>query len=166
MNELSNPEFWVGVAFCLVIVVFVRPVIKKARAWGKGQAEIIRNELSHAHLLRVEAEKLYEKYEAKAKNFDKEKESILEEGEKEVVALQQESDIQLQKKIEQKKKDVQARVEMLHENMSKDLTDMMMKQVMEKTKSVISQKNVRQKTEDMDKALNDVLTIFEKTVKK
>ena len=107
INELSNPEFWVGVGFCLVVLGLSFPVVKKMRIWAKGQSEIIKNELKEAHDLRVEAEALYQRYEAHAKNLDNEKALIMQEAEREVVALQKDADEKLSKKIERKKQDVQ-----------------------------------------------------------
>lgn len=164
INELSNPEFWVGLGFCMVVLGLSFPVSKKMRSWAKGQSEIVKNELKEAHNLRLEAEALYQKYEAHTKNLDKEKALIMQEAEREVVALQKEADEKLSKKIERKKQDVQDRINLIHENTRKDLTAVMMTQVMDKTKDLLAKKQIRQSESDMDKAIEDVLLKLEKSI--
>ncbi len=164
INELSNPEFWVGVGFCIVVLGLSFPVVKKMRVWAKGQSEIIKNELKEARDLRVEAEALYQRYEAHAKNLDSEKALIMQEAEREVVALQKDADEKLSKKIERKKQDVQDRINLIHENTRKDLTSVMMTQVMNKTKDLLSKKQICQSESDMDKAIDDVLSKLEKSM--
>ncbi len=166
MNEFANPEFWVGVGFCLVVALLMRPVLSTAKSFGKTHADSIRKEINDAKRLRAEAEELFRTYEDHTKNFEREKEQILEEGKKEVVELQKEADERLSKKIARKRQDVQVRIASIEENTRKDLTNAMMTQVMDKTKSLLAEKNIRQSQKDMDEAINDVLFQLEKKIKK
>lgn len=166
MSELTNPEFWVGVGFCLMVVFLSYPVGKKIKQWAVSQANAVKKELDEAHNLRCEAEALYQKYETHTKNLEHERAEIMHQAEKEVFALQREADERLSKKIERKKQDVQARINLIQSNTRKDLTGVMMDQVLEKTKIRLSEKNIRQTPQDMDKALDDVLCILEKAVSK
>ncbi|MBO7244053.1 MAG: hypothetical protein J6V53_02055 [Alphaproteobacteria bacterium] len=166
MSELSNPEFWVGLGFCLVVVLLARPVMAKIKLFAQAQSDSVKNEIDESKKLRQEAEELYSVYENHTKNFEQEKESILEEGKREVFELQKESDSRLSKKIARKKEDVQIRIASIEENTKRDLTNEMMTSVMDKTKSLLAEKNIRQSSKDMDKAISDVLSILEQTVKK
>ena len=165
MNELSNPEFWVGVGFCIVCAFLIIVLRKKVIQWGKGQAELVQKDLNEAHELRVAAEKLFNDYEERTQNLEQEKAEIMLVAEKEVVALQKEADDRLSKKIERKRQDVQDRVALIKENTKKDLASTMMQQVMTKTKSLLAEKNIRQSSDDIDKAIDDVLGILEKSIR-
>ena len=155
MSELSNPEFWVGLGFCLVVVLLARPVMAKIKLFAQAQSDSVKNEIDESKKLRHHT-----------KNFEQEKESILEEGKREVFELQKESDSRLSKKIARKKEDVQIRIASIEENTKRDLTNEMMTSVMDKTKYLLAEKNIRQSSKDMDKAISDVLSILEQTVKK
>lgn len=165
MSELSNPEFWVGFGFCLVITCLCFLSSKKVKIWGKQQADLVKKELDDALSLRMEAEALYDSYAKRTKNLEKEKAAIIQEAEKEVVLLQQEADDKLSKKIERKKQDIQDRINMMEQNAQKDLTQTMMNQVMEKTKSILTDKKIRQSSMDMDESLNRVLDSLENVIK-
>ena len=166
MSELSNPEFWVGVSFCIVVGFLIYTARKNVKAWAVGQSDLVKNELQEAHNLRLEAEALYQEYEQRTQNLDSEKAEIMQQAEREVVALQKEADDKLSKKIERKKQDVQDRINLIHENTRKDLTNVIMGQVMDKTKDLLSKKQIKQSSQDMDHAIEDVLEKLEKALSK
>ena len=113
----------------------------------------------------IKFEKLFNDYEERTQNLEQEKAEIMMVAEKEVVALQKEADDRLSKKIERKRQDVQDRVALIKENTKKDLASTMMQQVMTKTKSLLAEKNIRQSSDDIDKAIDDVLGILEKSIR-
>ena len=123
-------------------------------------------EINESKKLRKEAEDLYATYENHTKNFEQEKDLILEEGKREVFELQKEADARLSKKINRKRQDVQMRISSIEENTRRDLTNTMMSHVMDKTKSLLSEKKICQSSKDMDRAINDVLKLLEESVKK
>ena len=166
MSELSNPEFWVGVSFCIVVGFLIYAARKNVKTWAAGQSDLVKNELQEAHNLRLEAEALYQEYERRTQNLDLEKAEIMQQAEREVVALQKEADDKLSKKIERKKQEVQDRINLIHENTRKDLTNVIMGQVMDKTKDLLSKKQIRQSSQDMDHAIEDVLDKLEKALSK
>lgn len=161
MSELENPEFWAGVAFCLVVFAGIRPVFKKFKIWGHGQAEIVKKELDEAHALRKQAEDLCAKYEQHTRNLEQEKAEILQSAEKEVLTLQQEADEKLSNRLDQKKREVQERIQLIQENTRKDLTQQVLQQVVDKTKEVLAEKSIRQTPADMDEALSQVFNTLE-----
>lgn len=165
MSEFANPEFWVGVGFCLVVALLTKPVGGKIKSFGQKQSALVRNEIEDAKKLRQEAEELYKTYEERTKNFEQEKSFIIEEGKKEVFELQKAADDRLSKKIERKRQDVQMRIVSIEDNTKRDLTDKMMTQVIEKTTNLLADKKIRQSSKDMDNAINDVLSLLEKSMK-
>ena len=166
MSELSNPEFWVGVGFCFVVTLLIFVARNKVKSWAIGQSEKVKAELQDARNLRLEAEALYQKYEQHTQNLDVEKAEIMQQAEKEVVALQKEADERLSKQIERKQQDVQDRINLIQDNTRKDLTNVMLEQVMDKTKHLLGQKQIKQSSVDMDKSIEDVLKQLEKALEK
>lgn len=162
MSELENPEFWAAVAFCIIVAIGIRPVLRKLKVWSQDQAELVKKELNEAHLLRQEAEDLYAKYEHHTQNLDQEKAEILQSAEKEVLFLQQEADENLSNRLAQKKREVQDRIQLIQENTRKDLTEQILEQVVSKTKEVLSDKSIRQTPADMDAAIDQVFSTLEK----
>lgn len=166
MSEFANPEFWVGIGFCLVVALLYKPILKKTKSFAQAQSNSVQNEINESKKLRKEAEDLYATYENHTKNFEQEKDLILEEGKREVFELQKEADERLSKKINRKRQDVQMRISSIEENTRRDLTNTMMSQVMDKTKSLLAEKKICQNSKDMDKAISDVLNLLEESVKK
>lgn len=163
MSEFENPEFWAGIAFFLVVSVSIRPAFRKFKIWGQKQAESIKKELNEAHALRKQAEDLYAKYEKHTQNLEQERAEILQSAEKEVLSLQQESDEKLSNRLEKKKREVQNRIQLIQDNTHKDLTNKILYQVIEKTKEILSERPIRQTTDDMDNALEQVFKTLEKS---
>ncbi len=161
-KELQNPEFWVSAAFFLILFVGMRPISRKLKVWGKGQALLVQKELDDAHGLRQEAEDLYEEYENRTKNLDKEHADIIRSAEQEVIVIQQEADERLSQKLTAKKKEVQDRIESIRSNARTELTKAMVDAVMAKTKQQVSIQPIRQSEKDIDKALEQVLSVLEK----
>ena len=166
MSELANPEFWVGIGFCLVVALLYKPILKKTKSFAQAQSNNVQNEIDESKKLRKEAEDLYNTYENHTKNFEQEKDLIIEEGKREVFELQKEADERLSKKINRKRQDVQMRISSIEENTRRDLTNTMMTQVMDKTKSLLAEKKICQSSKDMDRAIDDVLKLLEESVKR
>lgn len=166
MSELANPEFWVGISFCLVVALLYKPILKKTKSFAQAQSNNVQNEIDESKKLRKEAEDLYNTYENHTKNFEQEKDLIIEEGKREVFELQKEADERLSKKINRKRQDVQMRISSIEENTRRDLTNTMMTQVMDKTKSLLAEKKICQSSKDMDRAIDDVLKLLEESVKR
>ena len=59
MSEFANPEFWVGIGFCLVVALLCKPVLSKAKSFGQTQSDFVKKEIDESKTLRQEAEKLY-----------------------------------------------------------------------------------------------------------
>ncbi len=161
-KELQNPEFWVSAAFCLVVFAGIRPVSRKISVWSKGQAALVQKELDDAHGLRQEAEDLYAEYEGRTKNLDKEHADIIRGAEQEVIVIQQDADERLSQKLAVKKKEMQDRIQSIQSNARTELTQAMMGAVMQKTKQLVASQSIRQSEQDMDKALEQVLSVLEK----
>ena len=162
MEELQNPQFWMAVAFCLIVILAIRPAKKKLSVWGEAQAQVVQKELDSAAQLRKQAEELYTEYEEHTKNLDKERAQILHSAEKEVVRIQQDADEKLSQRLEYRKKDIQSKIQSIEENATQDITNLLLDRVMTQTKELLTDKPICQTEKDIDDALDKVFKILEK----
>ncbi len=163
LKEFQSPEFWVSVAFCGLVIFGMRPVARKIGDWSRGQAALVQKELDDAHNLRQEAETLYAEYEEHTKNLDKEHADIIRTAEQEVIEIQQTADERLSQKLAAKKKEVQSRIQSIEDNARRELAQAMMTTVMSQTKQLVSAQSIRQSEKDMDRALDQALSVLEKS---
>ena len=111
MEIFSNPEFWVGVGFALVIVLFI--YLKVPGLVGRmldARAAAIAKELDDARKLREEAEKVLADYRRKVSNVQSEVDAILAEARAEAARLTSESRTQLQAQIERRAKAAEEKI--------------------------------------------------------
>ena len=111
MEIFSNPEFWVGVGFALVIVLFI--YLKVPGLVGRmldARAAAIAKELDDARALREQAEKVLEDYRRKVSNVQSEVDTILGEARAEAARLTSESRTQLQAQIERRAKAAEEKI--------------------------------------------------------
>ena len=111
MEIFSNPEFWVGVGFALVIVLFI--YLKVPGLVGRmldARAAAIAKELDDARALREQAEKVLEDYRRKVSNVQSEVDAILAEARAEAARLASESRSQLQAQIERRAKAAEEKI--------------------------------------------------------
>ncbi|MBE6456189.1 MAG: hypothetical protein E7014_07090 [Alphaproteobacteria bacterium] len=161
IKEFQNPEFWVGFSFCLVIILMIFPVSKKLSVWGKNQAKIIKDELDSASQLKEQAEKLYAEYTEHTKNLEKEQAAILRSAEEEVMNIQQDADEKISTRLALRKRDVEVKIHSMEENAAQDVTQVLLNQVMTKTKNLLSENPIRQTEKDMDVAIDKIFQFLE-----
>ncbi len=105
LQELTNPAFWVAIAFLVflgVIFYYGAP-----RAIGKAldaRAEAIRNELDEARRLRDEAQSLLADYQRKSREAESEAKAIVEQAKREAEALAAETRQNLTESVERRTK--------------------------------------------------------------
>ncbi len=81
------PEFWVMVAFVVLVGGVFKPVARRIGAALDDRAETIKNQLDEAARLREEAQELLASYERKQRDAVKEAEEIVERARKEADRL-------------------------------------------------------------------------------
>lgn len=162
MSELQNPEFWVSLAFCLVVLIAIKPLKKKLADWGAERAQKVKRELGESADLRKQAEELYAEYKARTKNLEKECAEIINAAKKESLNIQQEADEKIVERVSFRKKEVQDKIRSIEESTGQDITARLLAQVMDKTKEMLTEQSVRQSEKDMDKALDNVFKVLEK----
>ena len=112
----QNVEFWVGVSFILVVICLFPSAVKLIKQLINQRIERIKNDLQTAETLKLDAQKLYAKYERKFINTDNEVAEIIE-NQKEIIEQNKESKLkELNKMLKQKENDAIAKVNQARED--------------------------------------------------
>ncbi|MEQ8509359.1 MAG: F0F1 ATP synthase subunit B [Rhodospirillaceae bacterium] len=92
----SDPSFWVGLAFVLVVGYLARPIARSVSASLDGRADKIRTQIEDARKLREEAQALLAEYQRKQRDALSEAESIVAQAKEEAnrMKVQAEKDLE------------------------------------------------------------------------
>ena len=101
----SSPEFWVAIAFVIVVAAVFKPVSRVAFSGLDARSARIRQQLEEAQGLREEAQKTLAEYQRMQRDSVKEAEEILEHAKKEAALFgeraRQDLEAQLKRRQEQ-----------------------------------------------------------------
>ena len=103
----ENPEFWVGVAFVLVVILLARPVSRMVRTMLEKRIDGIARRINE---LKDDAQKLWVEYEKKFLNAPNEAYEILKKSENEMEQLKDERIRRLEEEIKARENDAQNRI--------------------------------------------------------
>lgn len=106
----ENPEFWVGVAFVLVVILLARPVSRMVRTMLEKRIDGIARRINDAQKLKDDAQKLWIEYEKKFLNAPNEAYEILKKSENEMEQLKDERIRRLEEEIKARENDAQNRI--------------------------------------------------------
>ncbi len=76
----TEAEFWVALAFVILVAAIARPVFRTVTTGLDSRAETIRRQIEEAQQLREEAQELLASYERKQRDAAKEAERMLEQA--------------------------------------------------------------------------------------
>jgi len=137
MTLFQSAEFWVGLAFVMVLCLALYPLCKWLSAWGEKQANLVRNRLDEANALKVKAEKLAKQYEQAYQKRTQERQHLIQEADKEIQFLKTDALQQSHDRMQRKQQEVAIRLKMIEENGRQDIKRKMLKQVVNKTKTLL-----------------------------
>ena len=116
-------EFWVGMAFVLVVIGLFKPVGSVLIKLLRGRGESIAARINEAVSLKEEAQKLLADYERKFRGVEKEAAEILAKSEREVESIKKETLAKLEDEINLKERDAKLRLKAMEENATKEISD-------------------------------------------
>lgn len=135
-----SAEFWVAVAFIIVVTAMVVPLKKAFFGLIDKRISRIKNELQEAENLKFEAQKLYADYERKVSGIDKEVAEILS-VQKEVVAETKEKKMhELDIFLQRKESEVDGRINQAFNQAGKEIQNIISRRTDRILRSVISSK--------------------------
>lgn len=143
----ENPEFWVVVAFVLVVAVLAKPVARLLNEMLNRRIEAIADRITEAQKLNEDAQKMLAEYEKKYLNAEKEARNILRKSEKEIEFLKEDRLKKLEADMEMKQKEAEQRIKTAQEAAMKEITTLTSEMTIRVLKEVLA-KNLDKKAQD------------------
>lgn len=106
----SSPEFWVAVAFFIVVAAVFKPVSRVALAGLDARSARIRQQLEEAQNLREEAQKTLAEYQRMQRDAVRETEEILEHAKKEAAQLAERSKHDLEEQLRRRQEQAMEKI--------------------------------------------------------
>ena len=106
----SSPEFWVAVAFVIVLVGIAKPLSRQIFAGLDARSARIRQQLEEAQSLREEAQKTLAEYQRMQRGAIKEAEEILEHAKKEAAQLAERSKHDLEEQLRRRQEQAMEKI--------------------------------------------------------
>lgn len=103
-------EFWVGMAFVLVVVFLAKPVAKALKAFLIKHRDDVVSQISQAEKLRDDAQILLAQYEKKFLNAQNEAQAILDKSTKEIELVKENTLNQLENDLNTRRKEVEYKI--------------------------------------------------------
>ena len=136
----QSAEFWVAVAFVVIIALLFRTVTKVISGMIAKRIIRIRKELQDAENLKLQAQKLYAEYERKFMNTDAEVAGIVKEREAVIEETKEAKLRELNIFLQRKQNEVDSRIEQAFDQAGNEINAMVGARTAEILKSVISSK--------------------------
>ena len=143
----ENPEFWVGLAFVLVILMLARPIGRILNLMLNKRIEAIADRITEAQKLNEDAQKLLAEYEKKYLNAEKEAKNILRKSEREIELIKDERLKKLEAEMDMKQKEAEQRIKTAQESAVKEVTALASEMTIKALKEVLA-KSLDKKSQD------------------
>jgi F-type H+-transporting ATPase subunit b len=99
----TDPSFWVGLAFVLVVGFLATPIMRSVSGSLDARADKIRSQIEEARKLREEAQALLAEYQRKQRDALSEAESIVAQAKEEASRMRAQAETDLEQSIERRK---------------------------------------------------------------
>ncbi len=143
----ENPEFWVGLAFVLVVLMLARPIGRILNLMLNKRIEAIADRITETQKLNEDAQKLLAEYEKKYLNAEKEAKNILRKSEREIEMLKDERLKKLEAEMNMKQKEAEQRIKTAQESAVKEITALASEMTIKALKEVLT-KSLDKKSQD------------------
>lgn len=118
-----HAEFWVGMAFVVVVIGLAKPVGSVLLKLLRGRGESIANRIKEAVALKEEAQRLLAEYERKFRGAEKEAADILARSEREIEMIKKEALAKLEAEMNAKEKEATARLKAAEDGAAKEIAN-------------------------------------------
>ncbi len=140
----QSAEFWVGVAFVLVVGALFSPIFKVIKSQAEKRIARIKTELQEAEDLKLDAQKLYAEYERKLLNTDNEVAAIVAEENSAITEVKERRLHDLNILLNQKQREADAKIEIAFERANNEINMLVSQKTMDILQNVITQKLTRE----------------------
>jgi F-type H+-transporting ATPase subunit b len=110
MELLHDPEFWVALAFVVIVIAAFRPVLRTINAGLDNRANLIRTQIEEARKLREDAQALLAEYQRKQRDAMAEAEQIIAQAKADAARLKSEAEQELVQSVERRKQQALERI--------------------------------------------------------
>ena len=110
MEEFSNPEFWVALAFVLVVILAYKPIMRAITGSLDARADKIRGQIEEARKLREDAQALLAEYQRKQREAMAEAEKIIAQARTDAARMKTEAEKELEHSLERRKQQALDRI--------------------------------------------------------
>jgi len=117
----QSAEFWVGVSFVLVMGILLVPAVRLIKKLTKERINRIKQELTDAENLKIDAQKLYATYERKFINAENEAEEIIVNQQHFIEQTKEKKFNELNLFLNHKQSEVNARIELASEQLKSEI---------------------------------------------
>ncbi len=155
----QSAEFWVGVAFVMVVILLAKPVGGLIKSMMNKRIDGIAKRINDAAELRDEAQKLLADYEKKFLNADDEAQAILRKSQQEIEYIKKENLARLEEEMKIKEKEAADRIAASKEKAVKEISDLTSELTVKAVKAAIIKK-MDAKTQD--KLIDDSISLITK----
>jgi F-type H+-transporting ATPase subunit b len=105
-----DPAFWVGLAFVIIVVAALRPVLRIISSGLDARANLIRTQIEEARKLREDAQALLAEYQRKQRDAMAEAEQIIAQAKSDAARLKLDAEQELVQSVERRKQQALERI--------------------------------------------------------
>lgn len=136
----KSAEFWVGMAFVVVVIGLFSPLKKALNALIKGKIDSVIKRIDDAASLRDEARKLLADYEQKVEDLDYKSNYIITEAEDKAKDFIKNELKKFEKELVAQEKDTESMIEIRKEQIISEATGLVVERTMEILQQVLNNK--------------------------
>ena len=153
----KSAEFWVGMAFVVVVIGLFSPIKKALNSLIKGKIDSVIKRIDDAASLRDEARKLLADYEQKVEDMDSKTNSIIKEAENKAKEFTKNELQKFEKELATQEKDTESLIEVRKEQIISETTGLVAGRTMNILKRALSNKlNDKIKSELVDESIKSL----------
>ncbi len=154
----GSAEFWVGMAFILVVIALAKPLFKALTNLLIRRREKIKSELYQAASLQDEAQKLLARYERQFLNTQNEVNEIISNAKQELLNLSNQKTQALENELFKKQKEAEKVIDAAIEKARDELNFAVSKKTIEIVKTHIKQNITKsQRSKLIDASISNIL---------
>ena len=154
-----NPEFWVGMAFVLVVVVLAKPISKFVKNALTKRKENIIAKINEAEKLRDDAQELLAQYERKFLHAKDEAKEILDNSTEEIKNLTEYELQKMEKELVVKQKEVEALIDATIEKTKNEINELACEKSVNIVKTFVARNiDEKQHSKLIDNSIKNILS--------
>jgi len=142
---ISDPAFWVGLAFIIVTAFLFKPVWKSITQALDQQTNSIRERIERAQKLHEEARELLSEYQKKINEAENEIKNINTKTRKEIKNIKEEANKKLDENIKRKKTQVNDRILQSEKQAIDEIKNITIDLSLKATEEIINNKMIQDK---------------------